>query len=766
MIITLLLLSNLFYVSAQETKDLQRRIRDVDCIFEGKVLRTEGFWNADHNFIYTRNVIEVYKVFKGANVGKTLEIITRGGETEDKLLLISHNVELNAGQEGIFFAKYQTLDRENELFNVSEPLEIEKDTYSQIEKLVGEKYKIVAFTSRQKQINDLIIKQTGIAVYNSLTNTDVGYEFANPSVTGWGSGQSYLEFDIRVSADGYEYGGGEIYLDYSVSAFGSNIAGSGNIVVTKETAILSSDYNLTLSDSTASKLRILVSSVSLPTNLYTLGNTSEKLCHVKFPITNLISNANIVFDYFAMQGGTAYYDNGNFQDFDWVWVGDGGIGGAWQNMIAADILDFYPTTIPAGTFDILTIVGNDFGYLQGSVKFKNVDGVTSYITAPPVAILDWIGDTVSSTIDTIRVYVPTSTTSGNQIAGTGRIVVEKAGGLGNDTSTQFLNIPYAVRTVWRNQSQEMFKMALPDKQNGGYEIQLSSSFDLISPYVSTYLDSSILKWQCATGINWQRGSNSVLNTSPETTIDGANLIYYAPFGTDSLTVAQTFMLVYKQSTCFGTNSPYPEVAYYLEEFDIGFNSNKLFRYDPNIPMTVLDNDYYSTILHELGHAHQVAHCANISNVMQPYNFPYMVSTALKPDDIAGGLAAKAQSIGVITDPNIQCNFLNNMNWLIPSTTGVCNGVNSIDNATNDEIKLQVFPNPFEASITLKYELLQKTEVEISITDLQGKVLYIKSLGKQAEGEYETEIQLSAATGMYILCLKTEKGISYNKICKQ
>ena len=101
--ITFLLLGNLLCLLAQNAAELQRKVADADFVFEGKVLKTNGFWNDRHTFIYTSNLVEVYKVFKGEMVSETVEIITRGGEVDDKILIISHNTELIANQEAIFF---------------------------------------------------------------------------------------------------------------------------------------------------------------------------------------------------------------------------------------------------------------------------------------------------------------------------------------------------------------------------------------------------------------------------------------------------------------------------------------------------------------------------------------------------------------------------------------------------------------------------------------------------------------------------------------
>ena len=72
-------------------------------IAEGKVIEKKSFWNNEHTMIYTANTIEVYKLFKGNLVEKSIEVITEGGGVGNQYIETSDLLNLDQGQTGIFF---------------------------------------------------------------------------------------------------------------------------------------------------------------------------------------------------------------------------------------------------------------------------------------------------------------------------------------------------------------------------------------------------------------------------------------------------------------------------------------------------------------------------------------------------------------------------------------------------------------------------------------------------------------------------------------
>ena len=81
---------------------LSARLNRSSLIIEGKVFSQKSFWNAERNYVYTSNLIDVYKVFKGTSVSYQLEIITEGGQVGLFKQVVEPSLQLNVGQTGIF----------------------------------------------------------------------------------------------------------------------------------------------------------------------------------------------------------------------------------------------------------------------------------------------------------------------------------------------------------------------------------------------------------------------------------------------------------------------------------------------------------------------------------------------------------------------------------------------------------------------------------------------------------------------------------------
>ena len=81
------------------------RIQSSSAIIEGKVISQSSFWNSAHTLIYTSNIIEVYKVFKGQiTTSNKVEMITEGGAVGNDMHRVEPSLNLRIGQIGVFFA--------------------------------------------------------------------------------------------------------------------------------------------------------------------------------------------------------------------------------------------------------------------------------------------------------------------------------------------------------------------------------------------------------------------------------------------------------------------------------------------------------------------------------------------------------------------------------------------------------------------------------------------------------------------------------------
>lgn len=79
------------------------RMQNAGVIVEGKVVAKNSYWNSSQNFIYTSNIIDVYKIFKGNFTSNQVEIITEGGIVGSQKIVVEPSLQLKENQVGIFF---------------------------------------------------------------------------------------------------------------------------------------------------------------------------------------------------------------------------------------------------------------------------------------------------------------------------------------------------------------------------------------------------------------------------------------------------------------------------------------------------------------------------------------------------------------------------------------------------------------------------------------------------------------------------------------
>lgn len=81
---------------------------------------------------------------------------------------------------------------------------------------------------------------------------------------------------------------------------------------------------------------------------------------------------------------------------------------------------------------------------------------------------------------------------------------------------------------------------------------------------------------------------------------------------------------------------------------------------------------------------------------------------------------------------------------------------NMGNGSDDQFKLNAFPNPSSSSITIKYELPQNTVVKLMIFSVDGSVGKVLFAGKRNAGEYSETYDISMlAAGQYFYQLQTE-----------
>lgn len=263
-------------------------------------------------------------------------------------------------------------------------------------------------------------------------------------------------------------------------------------------------------------------------------------------------------------------------------------------LAAPSITGLSPTTLSAGTYSLLTITGSDFGSTPGSVNFPDAnDGGATFITADPTLIQSW-SDTE------ITIFVPTGATTGN-------IQVTNSTAETGQSSTT-LTVPYNISGL--NNSFILTADYTPDlvdnNGSGGYTFTFNEDYFTNTDAVNRY-DEVIEQWRCESGINWGSAGASTTTTSCEGS-DGINLV---TFDDDCGLPVGVLGTAFSFYTACGTGG----VAYWsVNELDIKFDIGRSWNFTLD-PPAAGESDFYSVMLHEMGHAHQLGHSAIVSDVM-------------------------------------------------------------------------------------------------------------------------------------------------------
>ena len=146
------------------------------------------------------------------------------------------------------------------------------------------------------------------------------------------------------------------------------------------------------------------------------------------------------------------------------------------------------------------------------------------------------------------------------------------------------------------------------------------------------------KWSCETGVNWKLGQITTSTTNPPYFRDDINTIYYV----NSLPSGGNMGTYKTECPNFG----------FQKSFDIEIDENIIFNYSISGSINPGDRDFYSTILHELGHGQSLNHVRNTTDLMYATSAQGPRKINLLPNDKNGGLDILGRSITF--NPNNQC----------------------------------------------------------------------------------------------------------------
>jgi hypothetical protein len=394
------------------------------------------------------------------------------------------------------------------------------------------------------------------------------------------------------------------------------------------------------------------------------------------------------------------------------------------------IVSISPTTVTAGTNDVLTITGTGFeandGGTNSRVFFANADDGGNTIIAAPAGL-------VSSWSDTqIQVRVPSR-------AGTGTVTVQTASSE-QATSAATLTIEYNLLTL--SYQGDAWRTSLINKSAGGYSLRMSTrtsdggdnfaTSDAVAPF-----ERALLTWQQSTGLNI-RNDGAEIDSSRISPNSENDIVTFA----DDLNVLPSGVL----GRAFSGFTSCDGQTWVVQGIDIQFRRDGdgiTWNYGP-APNSGNMADFESVALHELGHGHQLGHVIAPGNVMH-YSITNGTDNRI-PDagsDVAGG--------------NDAIDFTAGLNY--PCGTRVWTGMTRLvgvgvedEQVFGRDVLSDAYPNPASGRASFSVRVEDSRSVTVDVFDVLGRRVArvfegILSPGVDHEFEFHAE-QLPAGLYFY------------------
>jgi hypothetical protein len=412
-----------------------------------------------------------------------------------------------------------------------------------------------------------------------------------------------------------------------------------------------------------------------------------------------------------------------------------------------------PLEVTAGTRTTLSIYGHGFQAARGSVYFTDADqgGATSMV-----------GDTndVKVWTDTlIRVWVPSIGSYPQEVgtAGTGSVTMQTP--LGDSaTSLEILTVRYAIKNsrvedttaqvgVSRFVSFFDHDSYVGNDTTGGYTFHFSNTFSA-SDSAEAAFRQAIRQWRCATGVNFKIDSDTSLN---RVFVDAVNLIRWDDFP-DTLNagvLAGTRVFV---AEC----DDVAEKNFVIFDIDFNFGRNRPWNFDTtaNVPNKL---DFYSVALHEIGHAHGLAHIIENAEVMDYDIAPGQRNVVLT-------LHALEAALWVMDSSTVQRG--NCPNPMIPVAPSDCNMLPIAPQVPN-VLNLRCYPNPTSDVIHIQmHETNAPRQLELTLFDAGGNCISTNHYAFHSTGANSWTVDLQdLPNGLYLARIQSGNAFSNHKIIR-
>jgi len=344
----------------------------------------------------------------------------------------------------------------------------------------------------------------------------------------------------------------------------------------------------------------------------------------------------------------------------------------------------------------------------------------------------------------IMLRVPSRDSLSKHPAGTGTFFIHTSTG---DTipSPQPIDITYSFQNARDNGEQLIFRLS-NENGNGGLDFTFNEN---LADSTKDVFRAALDVWKCETGVNFSIADS----TTSKDSISFGDFISTVSF--DSLLDSQGNVLpVSGRTRSRGRQCTENGITrLVVVEIDMVFQSARPWFIDlDTIGLASPAKDFFSTSVHEIGHAHQLGHALPKGKTMYPLSpsGPNGLRRSLSLSDVAGGNAMIQFSqvpltcaSGLVINPHIEFDC-----------------TNSIISA--DELSLAAFPNPNSGTLLIKVPSFEPY-MQCTLRDMAGKVVLRRDFQNVSAGVVTLNIPTEISEGVYILTLQNSRIYEWHKI---
>jgi len=553
----------------------------------------------------------------------------------------------------------------------------------------------------------------------------------------------FLEFDLLASSNvtWTRLSIADIFISYNILGF--NNPPNAQISLYPEFGNLGYSTNILPYPAPANLLQITVAQDDLDdsTKHVPIGLDPKRIGRMKIAVKDCSENAGIYF-VDTLMNGLQFYFGGVPIPLIAYDFGEEGNADYYDQFLcipnAPIITKIYPKDLSAGIRDTLTIEGKGFKTDAGTgrVFFRDA-GFTDTMVFNHAYIEDYI--TYTDTL--IKLYVPSSLVDSDNGAATGKVKVENNLN-GIATSDDPINIIFSVTNV--REPDTAYRMSFINQNGlGGYTFEMVYQLELEG--AGPCIKKAVETWRCLTNVNWSF-IDSALVITQFSSDDGRCMVFIGdtipPDSSGQDFLMRTYLAGYKKSCDNGS-----QILYYVDNMDIEVNPYYTFAYDcSDIDTTGGIHDFYSVLLHELGHCHMLEHNVEEGEIMYTTWNEYVDA----PDfnDIAGGKNVIEFSLG----------------W---QSTGSCSSIsihdtvscktNFVNDHNDNKYPISIYPNPFFEIVNIEIDSITLHNLFINVIDLTGRNIFSKEVKNAEQAGQPVVISLGKEIppGPYIIRITTK-----------